>query len=69
MKRFLKRYQEINEGILKSECAWCKKELPPKIGDYRGEGISHGICRDCYADVLANLDKDLDNKNQNKDNE
>lgn len=36
------------------QCAWCQAymgEIEPK-SDYR---ISHGICRPCYAKVMAEL--------------
>lgn len=46
---------------MKVVCAWCKAE----IGTKEGEGVTHGICPDCYAamkELLANLKPVSDNR-------
>jgi len=35
------------------ECAWCKKHL----GEQQGEGVSHGICPECFAQEIKNLEE------------
>jgi hypothetical protein len=43
--------QEIlSEGRL--ICAWCNKD----IGEFAGEGDSHGMCPVCYEKQMAELD-------------
>ena len=37
-----KQKKKITEGEV--ICAWCKK----KIRDFNGEGVSHGVCKDCF---------------------
>lgn len=34
--------------LLKVVCAWCGKDLGEKDGEGE-EGISHGMCDECYA--------------------
>jgi hypothetical protein len=34
-------------------CAWCKKPLGEKAPEQ--PGVSHGICEDCKARVMAEL--------------
>jgi len=38
---------------VKIECAWCGKPL----GEGEGEGISHGICPDCKAKVMEEINQ------------
>lgn len=37
---------------LQVECAWCRKDLGFKWVNKPAEGISHGICATCKADLL-----------------
>ena len=40
---------------MKIVCAWCGKEMGEKNG--KGiEGISHSICRECLAKLLAKME-------------
>jgi NMD protein affecting ribosome stability and mRNA decay len=34
-------------------CAWCGREIGHKEG---GEGISHGLCRECYEVLEQEVD-------------
>lgn len=36
-------------------CAWCGKQI--KEGDPSLRGHSHGICQDCYGEVMENINK------------
>ena len=37
-------------------CAWCEKTLGTKEGE---DGITDGICPDCYAKQWAELEEDI----------
>lgn len=32
-------------------CAWCKADM----GEKEGEGVSHGICQECYDKEITKL--------------
>ena len=37
-------------------CAWCGKQMGTKEG-YGVEGISHGICKECFAKQMEEIEK------------
>jgi len=36
-------------------CAWCKRETAPPDGAADDDIISHGVCEDCKALVMAEV--------------
>ena len=51
--------------VLKSVCMYCKKYMGEKDG--KGvEGISHGICRECWADRFPGVPYPEDKEDETK---
>ena len=41
-------------------CAWCKKDM----GEYAGNGDTHGICPDCFKKQLEDIPKSSQKPNK-----
>ncbi|HYP27811.1 MAG TPA: hypothetical protein VE262_13930 [Blastocatellia bacterium] len=53
------RYPETLKWLTQVKCAWCGamigfKAVPPQ----ESEGVSHGICPDCYLKQIDDLKQD-----------
>ena len=53
IKRVMRR-----KSMLKRVCSWCSKTMGYKYMGYKdgGEGVTHGICPECYAKVLDEIE-------------
>ena len=45
----------VGRQEMKIVCAWCGKDMGEKDGK-GAKGISHGICQECLAKVIAKME-------------
>ena len=49
---------------MKIVCAWCGKDMGEKDGK-GAEGVSHGICRECFAKLMAKVESKSSTEDEN----
>jgi len=60
MKKFLARFKEISETLIKVKCAWYGKDMGTKEGNVSPEfknPVSHGMCDTCQVNWQKDLEK------------